>query len=154
MKKKINVILLKDHSNKGKKGNAITVSRGYALNYLIPNNIGEIATKGKMKHTEMFQNIANQKKENKIIAAQLLKDKISHINKITIYKKQGENNAIFGTITEKDIITWLAKYKQIYINRKEIKLPTIKKIGIYKLEFVITNEVSISLNLYVIPSNI
>nr|YP_009398555.1 ribosomal protein L9 [Lophocladia kuetzingii]ARW67741.1 ribosomal protein L9 [Lophocladia kuetzingii] len=61
MKKKINVIITKDKYQQAKKGSIVKVSSGYAFNYLIPNQIAELATKGRIKHTKMFEDIKQKK---------------------------------------------------------------------------------------------
>nr|YP_009392357.1 ribosomal protein L9 [Osmundaria fimbriata]ARW60919.1 ribosomal protein L9 [Osmundaria fimbriata] len=154
MKRKLKVILLQDEFNKSKKGTIVDVSRGYAFNYLIPNKIAEIATPKKIKHIEMFKIIEKKEKEANAIAANMLKQKIDNLIKITIHKKQGKNHSIFGTITDKDINNWLEKNAQIKIQHKNIKLPSIKTIGIYNINFLITKEIFTSIKLYVVPTNI
>ncbi len=42
------VILLQDVENLGDKGQLANVARGYARNYLIPRNLAEVATPGKI----------------------------------------------------------------------------------------------------------
>jgi len=115
MKKKIKIILLKDNTKKEKKGSIINVTRGYAFNYLIPNHIAEIATKNKMKHIQMIQNIVeNRQKENED-EIKLLKHNIDTIKNLSFYKRQGENNYIFGNITEKEILKWFNKHTNLEI---------------------------------------
>nr|YP_009398334.1 ribosomal protein L9 [Thaumatella adunca]ARW67520.1 ribosomal protein L9 [Thaumatella adunca] len=154
MTRKINVILIKDNHKKGNKGNIINVSCGYAFNYLIPNKIAELATTKKIKHIKMFEEIKRKNKEANDMANKLVKEKIDNIKKISIYKKKGENNFIFGTITEKDIINWLEKNTTLKINKNQIKIPEIKEIGINYIEIQITSKITSQVILNIIPINI
>ena len=53
------VILRKDVQNVGEAGDVVTVKDGYARNFLIPQNVAEIATAGALKNRE--QNLARIK---------------------------------------------------------------------------------------------
>nr|WGH13804.1 ribosomal protein L9 [Lophurella pseudocorticata] len=154
MKKKVDVILIKNNLTIGKKGLIINVARGYAFNYLIPNKIAEIATNKKIKHIHMFENIAIQQKETNNIEIKLLKNNIQKIDSISIYKKKGENNLIFGSITEKDITKWINKYTNLLISKIQIKTLDIKLIGITDIKIQINPKVNISIPLKIIPTNI
>nr|YP_010851499.1 ribosomal protein L9 [Echinothamnion hookeri]WGH14396.1 ribosomal protein L9 [Echinothamnion hookeri] len=154
MKKKVDVILIQNNLTKGKKGSVINVSRGYAFNYLIPNKIAEIATNKKIKHIQMFENIAIKQKETSNIEIKLLRNNIQKIDNISIYKKKGENNLIFGSITEKDIIKWINKYTNLLINKIQIQTLEIKLIGVTKIKIQINPKVNINIPLKIIPTNI
>nr|YP_010850708.1 ribosomal protein L9 [Lophurella hookeriana]WGH13408.1 ribosomal protein L9 [Lophurella hookeriana] len=154
MKKKVDVILIQNNLTIGKRGSVINVARGYAFNYLIPNKIAEIATNKKIKHIQMFENIAIQQKETSNIEIKLLKDNIQKIDSISIYKKKGENNFIFGSITEKDITKWINKYTNLLINKIQIKTLEIKLIGVTHMKIQINPKVNISIPLKIIPTNI
>nr|YP_009394214.1 ribosomal protein L9 [Rhodomela confervoides]ARW62776.1 ribosomal protein L9 [Rhodomela confervoides] len=154
MVKKIDVILTKNHSNGEKKGNIINVSSGYAFNYLIPNQIAEIATEKKIKHIKMFEEIEKKQKVANEVEVNLVKEKIEKIQKISIYKKVGENSIIFGSITEKDISRWLTKYTDIKINKKQIKMPDTKNIGITYMEIQIKQKIVSKILIQIIPTNI
>nr|YP_009391319.1 ribosomal protein L9 [Dipterocladia arabiensis]ARW59463.1 ribosomal protein L9 [Dipterocladia arabiensis] len=154
MTKKINIVLLKDHNSIGQKNTIVQVSRGYALNYLIPKQIAEFATKNKMKHLNMFNIIKEKQKEkNKIRANQIAKNLIS-IKKISIMKKVGDNYNIFGSINEKDIIEKIFKHTGIKFTKKQIKLNHIKKIGIFNLEINLFDNQLYQMNISIIPANI
>nr|YP_010851698.1 ribosomal protein L9 [Echinothamnion hystrix]WGH14595.1 ribosomal protein L9 [Echinothamnion hystrix] len=154
MKKKIDVILVKNTLTIGKKGSIINVARGYAFNYLIPNKIAEIATNKKIKHIQMFENIAIKQRETSDTEIKLLKNNMQKIDSISIYKKKGENNLIFGNITEKDIMKWINKYTNVLINRIQIKTLEIKLIGVTNIRIQINPKININVPLKIIPTNI
>nr|YP_010850510.1 ribosomal protein L9 [Lophurella caespitosa]WGH13210.1 ribosomal protein L9 [Lophurella caespitosa] len=154
MKKKVDVIIIKNNLTTGKKGSVINVARGYAFNYLIPNEIAEIATNKKIKHIQMFENIAIEQKETSNTKIQLLKNNIERVGSISIYKKKGENNLIFGSITEKDITKWINKYTNLLINKIQIKTLDIKLVGITHIKIQVNLKINISIPLKIIPINI
>nr|ARW60688.1 ribosomal protein L9 [Polysiphonia sp.] len=154
MKKKVNIILLKNNIEKYKQGTIISVARGYAFNYLIPNKIAEIATSKKIKHINMFQDLKIKEKKANEIEITLLKNSIEIIKRISIYKKKGDHNSIFGSVTEKDIIQWIDKYTNLKINKTQIKILDTKLIGMGYVKIQINHKIIINLKLHIIPTNI
>nr|YP_009332632.1 ribosomal protein L9 [Membranoptera weeksiae]AHZ94646.1 ribosomal protein L9 [Membranoptera weeksiae] len=154
VKKKIEVILKKDCANIGNKNKLIKVNRGYAFNYLIPNEIAEIATKNKIKHLNMFQIIQENKLQDNQIKAEQLENNLKKIKKITVFKKVGDENYIFGNINEKDIIERILKFTGIKLNKKQIKIPSIKQIGSFQIEINLFDNKFCQLKLNIIPINI
>lgn len=154
MKKKIQIILKKDHLNLGEIGKITSISRGYALNYLIPNDIAEIATKNKIKHITMFKQIKNKEIKNSEIISKALQKNLEILNKISIRKKIGKKNNIFGSINEKDIKNKILKYIGIKIDKKQIIINNIKKIGIFNIEINISNNIKCNIQVNIIPINI
>lgn len=154
MKKKIKVVLLKDNIKKEKKGSIINVNRGYAFNYLIPNNIAEIATKNKIKHASMIHNIIQSRKEANKVEIELLKNNIQQISNISIYKKQGENNYIFGKITEKEILRWIIKNTELRVTDTQIDNANKATVGIEIIKVKINNKTAVNLPTHIIPINI
>ena len=154
MKKNITVIVKTTHSSLGRKGSILKVSPGYAFNYLIPNNLAEIATKGKIKHFTMFTTIENKKQEALKLESIKLKNQIEYIKKISLKKKIGQNTQIFGSINEKDIIKIIFLKTGYKLNKKQIQIPEIKNIGIFNIMINFIDNESCSLKLQVIPENI
>nr|QCI06083.1 ribosomal protein L9 [Delesseria sanguinea] len=154
MKKKIQLILTKDYAHIGKKNKVIQVTRGYAFNYLIPNEIAEIATKNKIKHLKMFQVIQDKKLQDNEIKAKQLENNLKLIKKISFLKKTGDENYIFGNINEKDIIEKIFKFTGIKLNKKQIKIPNIKKVGKFQIEINLFYDKYYQLKLNILPINI
>lgn len=156
MNKKISVLVINNNSDLKniQKGSIITVSRGYALNYLIPKQIAQIITKGKIKHIQMLSEINKEKQKANISYQELLKRNINKIKKISLYKKKGENQLIFGSITEKDISRSINKYNKINITKFKITFKETKLLGITSIEYNQDTSVKIQIPLHVIPINI
>lgn len=154
MKKNISVILKQDMHNLGKAGHLITVKRGYAFNYLIPNNIVQTTSKGLIKHYTMLNNLALKRRAAITINSEELSKKIEQISKITIRKKIGKDQLIFGSINDKEILSIIEQRSSIKLEKQQIKIPIIKRIGLYSLEIQILNTVKTELKLQVIPEDI
>lgn len=124
---KIKVILTQDVAGQGRKGDIVSVSDGYANNFLIKNNKGIIATPEELKKIE-----AKKKKEEKRQAEE--KEKSKEVKKvleskvIEIAVKTGDNGKLFGAITSKEIANEIKEVFGITIDRKKIDC-NIKSLG-------------------------
>lgn len=124
---KIQVILLEDVAGQGRKGEIVTVSDGYAHNFLLKNKKGVLAT------AEELQKIENRKKkeakkfeEDKNKALELKKLLESKVIKISV--KAGENGKLFGAITSKEIAAHIKEDLGLEIDKKKIEA-NIKALG-------------------------
>nr|QJH88363.1 ribosomal protein L19 [Pterocladia lucida] len=156
MSKSIHIILKNKHNQLGLKEEINIVKRGYARNYLIPNDIAEVATKGKIKHLSMLKEIKNnQLKEEKNKAIDT-KKYLEQTNKIKLRKRVSDQNSkqIFGSVTEKEIIEKIFQTTGIHIEKKQIFMPDIKQIGIYKIQIKIITNIDANLDLHILPDNI
>jgi len=154
MKKKIQVIITSDKFNKSEQGSISNVSRGYAFNYLIPNNYAQLPSKKRLKHIEMFNKIKSKRKKIYETKIRLFEKKIEQIGKISIYKKIGENYLIFGSITEKDIIKWISLNTNLELQKNKIKIPENKSAGTNEALIEIKQNKNIMLQINIIPINI
>nr|YP_010204071.1 ribosomal protein L9 [Ahnfeltia fastigiata]UAT97633.1 ribosomal protein L9 [Ahnfeltia fastigiata]UAT97837.1 ribosomal protein L9 [Ahnfeltia fastigiata] len=154
MKKNIEVIIKKTTPHLGDIGEFTKVALGYAHNYLIPNKIVEIATPGKLKNAKMFKLIRDKKIEEIKLKAYEVKSHLEKIQKISIKKKIGDHQQIFGSVTEKEIIEQILLYTGENIEKKQIQIPEIKEIGIYTMMITIIDQVTVTLKLQILPDNI
>ena len=103
------VILKKDVQNLGEAGDIVSVKDGYARNFLLPQQMAEVATEGALKNRE--QNIARiQAKQEKLHQEALaIAEKIEKFGKLELSAKAGETGKLFGTITTKKLTEELAE---------------------------------------------
>lgn len=133
------LILKKDVQNVGEAGDLINVKDGYARNFLIPNNLAEIATRGAMEARE--RNIQRIKAKSEKLHQEALAraEKIEAVEVIELSAKAGESGKLFGTITTKKLAEELLNKSGVEVDRKTIILDNpINKIG----EFLMTVKLS------------
>lgn len=143
------IILQNDISGVGKKGEIKNVSEGYARNFLIPKGFGIPATESNLKKLQEDKKriavLAQREKESAIEFSQGLKN-IS----ITIRRKAGEENKIFGSVTKEDIVDALAK-SGFEINKKMVDIAQpIKLLGVYTISIKLHKEVETKVSLRVV----
>nr|YP_009510531.1 ribosomal protein L9 [Gracilaria caudata]AXI96204.1 ribosomal protein L9 [Gracilaria caudata] len=152
MKKKITVILKKNLVNLGSVSSIVKVSSGYAFNYLIPYGFAQLATVGRVKHHKMFINIKQKKLEEIQGKLQIITQKLNKVTKISVKKKFGNNNQIFGSVSDKEIILNLFHITGEQLDKKNLYFPNIKKVGIYDLDIILASDIKVGIKLQILPA--
>ena len=96
------IILLSDVENLGESGDVITVKPGYARNKLIPQGLALRASNRNIAVANEKKRVATAKLERENQALNVLAKKLSKVE-ITIEVKVGDEEKMFGSITNKDI---------------------------------------------------
>lgn len=123
------VILLKDVKGKGKAGDVVKVSDGYARNMLLPRGLAQEATDGNIRNLEKQKAIAEEKRAAEEARAIKQKEKLETVT-LNIRTKGGESGKLFGSITSKDIADALEEQEGVKIDKKKIDMPApIKTAG-------------------------
>lgn len=151
-KKIIQVILIQDIDNLGKKGTLIKAKPGYIRNYLIPEKLAKVAT------NNLIYQFKSQQKDIEIKEKQFLKkcknDKelLENLEKFTITRKIKEDGVFFGKITKKQILDILNdKVKlSIKINKNQLEIPEMKKLGNYSIGIILTNSMIAKVNIEIL----
>jgi len=143
------IILIDDVFELGKRGKVLRVADGYGRNYLIPKNLAIPATPGNRKMIEQ-QRLAMAKKETKYQEeAELLTQELNQLH-LMLSRKSGETGTLFGSVTSKDIAD-LLKTAGIQLDRRKIVLnQPIKSIGNYRIEVRPHSEVTAKLLLSIL----
>ncbi|MCI7680856.1 MAG: 50S ribosomal protein L9 [Fusobacterium necrophorum] len=124
---KVQVILTEDVAGQGRKGQIISVSDGYAHNFLIKNKKGILATEEELRKMENRKKKEAQRAEEDRLKAVEVK-KALESSKVVIAVKTGENGKLFGAITNKEVSTGIKETFHLDIDRKKIEC-NIKALG-------------------------
>lgn len=142
------VYLLKDLKGKGKKGDVVSVSDGYAKNFLIPKQIATIATKSVLaqKKTQDEANLFHKKQQllKAKQTAELLKNKT-----VVVKAKAGVGDKLFGSVTSKDIAKEIEKNYGVVVEKRKIEAKEIKHFGEFVVKIKLAVGVITSLNVLV-----
>jgi large subunit ribosomal protein L9 len=122
-------VILRDHvENLGKRGEIVRVADGYARNYLLPRKLALPATDANRKWVERERKIAEARDHEERSAAEALAARLTALE-LTIKRKTGENDQLYGSVTNADIAEMLAQ-KGFEIDRRKVLLPDpIKALG-------------------------
>jgi len=130
------ILLREDIEHVGGRGEIVKVKAGYARNYLLPQALATLATKGNVKQIEQERAALLKKAE-----AQL--EQMSSIA-LKFERKAGDHGTLFGSVTSMDIAEAL-KGKGYEIDRRRIVLKdAIKETGEYTVNVKLHREVTLS----------
>ncbi|MFI3226378.1 MAG: 50S ribosomal protein L9 [Clostridia bacterium] len=136
------VILNADVKGKGKKGQLVDVSDGYARNFLFPKNLAVEASANNLNMKKQADESAARKIALEIAAAKEIAGKLEKCP-ITIEQKGGTSGRIFGSVTTKDIAEHLKSEHGIDINKQKIVLDdAIKQFGTFNVKVKLYPEIT------------
>ncbi len=140
------VILLQDIRGKGKKGQCIEASDGYARNYLLPRKMAVEANSDNLNTMRMNDKAAAEKAAKERAEAMELSRKFKEIT-VTVKAKGGGAGRLFGSVTTAEIAGALKTQHGVTLDKRKIVLDEpIKNTGTYtlkcKLGYEITGELT------------
>ena len=143
------VILLQDVKGKGKKGQMLEVSDGYARNYMLPRKIAVEATADAVNTMRMNDKAAAEKAAKERAEAMEISKKLRELT-LVVTAKGGGAGRLFGSVTNQEIADALAKNTGIKLDKRKIVISDpIKNIGTYtvtcKLGYEITAPLSVKI---------
>jgi large subunit ribosomal protein L9 len=122
------LILKETIDNLGEEGDIVTVKAGYARNYLLPRQKAVVATEANRAVLEQQKASIEARKERQKQEAEALAKKLS-ANDVVIEQRSGDEDRLFGSVTNADIAEKLAEMG-IEVDRKSILLhEPIKTLG-------------------------
>ncbi len=135
------VILREDIEKLGARGEVVKVAAGYARNFLLPRRIAVPATDSNKKIVEQEKQ-SHLRKEAKLAGeAQDLAKMISALT-LTVARKAGESDHLFGSVTANDVADLLAA-QHYNVDRRKIQLEEpIRTLGEHKVTVKLHREVS------------
>lgn len=147
-------VILKQYQEKlGDIGDIVEVKAGYANNYLIPQEIAVIATKGNINQMELVKKAAIKVESKNIEEASKTAEGLGDII-LNFIVKTGEEGKLYGSITNKDLAAKIMEDKKIEIDRKKIDLPEhIKELGEYDVDIKLYKEVKATIKVIVEPDD-
>ncbi|WP_164013493.1 50S ribosomal protein L9 [Pyxidicoccus trucidator] len=143
------VILREDVENLGKSGELVTVKDGFGRNYLLPRKKAVLASEQNLRQLEHEKGVITARNAKLKGAAEEQAKKIGSI-KVTIKRKVGEQDKLFGSVTALDIAEAVAAQGQT-VDRRAIHLAEpIKSTGSYEVELRLHSEVKAKIKVDVV----
>ena len=146
------IILKQQVENLGKPGERLSVSNGYARNFLLPKGLAIQATKSNIAQLEHEMRLIEQRKQKEIKDAEKIGNKIRSLSCV-LKRKVGEQDKLFGSVTSIDIANALKEHG-VDIDRKLIQLEEpIKELGTHKVPIEVHPQVVVELKVKVQKEN-
>ena len=145
------IILTQDINGLGYKNDLVTVKKGYARNYLIPQGLAVIADASRKKQMEEVKKQQAYKEEKIKKEAETIAEALEG-TELTIGVKASSTGKIFGSVNNIMIADALQTQKSMEIDRKKIEVDgdAIKEVGNYTATVKLHREISVSIKLNVV----
>ncbi|MBO5896271.1 MAG: 50S ribosomal protein L9 [Clostridia bacterium] len=143
------VLLKSDVKGLGKKGEKVSVSEGYARNFLFPRGLAA------EMNAQLMSELKNKESSEKFKADEELKAAKSFAEKITgktvvLKAKGGANGKLFGSITAKEIAARIASEFGIKVDKRKVTVDDIKSFGTYNTQVRLHPQVTADFKVQVV----
>ena len=136
------VILLQDVKGKGKKGQMLEISDGYARNFLLPRKLAVEATADAINTKNMNDKAAAEKAAKERAEAVETSKKLRELT-LTVTAKGGGNGRLFGSVTNQEIADALKAKTGIVLDKRKIVISDpIKSVGTYTVQCKLGYEIT------------
>ena len=144
------VILRQAVDSLGHPGDVVTVSNGFARNYLLPRGFAFQATEGNKKRITQEKSRLDAAETARRGAAEGLAARLEEVS-VTFSARVGEEGKLFGSITSGDIAEQLAAQGFAEVEKRMIDLhEPIKSLGMYKVPVRLHADVKPEIKVWVI----
>ncbi len=135
------VILLTDVKGKGKKGQMIEVSDGYARNYMLPRKLAQEATTDAINTMRMNDKATAERQARERAEAVAISKQLRELT-LVVKAKGGGAGRLFGAVTTNEIADALKKNAGITIDKRKLVLDeNIKNVGTYTVKAKLGYEI-------------
>src|SRR6516162_2223020 len=142
------IILRETIDSLGRAGEVVKVADGYARNYLLPKKLAYPATPGNLKVIEFERQSLLRKEAKQKGDAEKLQQMLEGVE-ISIRRKVGEQDALYGSVTNSDVAEELEK-KGFQIEKRKIHMDDhIKALGEYSIPVRLFKDVTAHVKLKV-----
>jgi large subunit ribosomal protein L9 len=143
-------VILREHiDHLGRRGDVVKVAAGYARNYLLPRKLALPVTDANKKQIERERKNAEARELEERSQAEAFAKRIGE-TAISIGRRVGENDTLYGSVTSADIATALHA-KGFEVDKRKITLPEpLKALGEFTVPVKIHREVTAQVKVTVV----
>lgn len=138
------VVLKQDVKSLGKKGELVTVSDGYARNFLFPRNLATEANAQAMSELKNKEQAEKYRIETETAAAKAAAAKIEG-KTVKVVAKAGQNGKLFGSVTSKEVAAQIKADFGVELDKRKVDVEDIKSFGTYPVTAKLNHGVTASL---------
>ena len=143
------VILTQDIRGKGKRGQMIEVSDGYARNYLLPKKLAQEANADNVNTMRMNDKAAAERQAKERAEAMDIKNRMKDFT-VIVTAKGGGAGRLFGSVTNTEIAEALETQQGVKLDKRKLVLDEpIKTAGAYTVKCKLGYEITADLKVEV-----
>ena len=145
-------VILRDHvEHLGRRGEIVKVADGYARNYLLPRKLALAVTEENKKQIAREKAKADVREAQELSEAQALAARVEAAE-ITIARRVGEHDTLYGSVTSADIAEALAG-RDVVVDRRRVHLADpLKTLGEHSVAVKIHRDVTANVRIKIVPA--
>jgi large subunit ribosomal protein L9 len=142
------VILLEDVDKQGEEGEIANVSKGYALNYLIPQNKAKKATKGAIQNLKKKKQRKEKRQKQEKNQAQQKYQKLKN-KSISVARSANEDGGLYSSVNSAEVAQTIEDTFGVKLDSDQIILDEVKTTGDHQVQLNFLDGTSCELTLKV-----
>lgn len=147
----VQLLLIQSVDHLGKQGDIVTVKRGYAMNYLLPQGLATIATDHHKRMVEKHRARLQEIERARLASLRQLAEAIAK-QSITIEANANEEGHLYGSVNAHDIASAL-KGAGFNITADQVRLEgPLKELGLYTVRIHLHSDIDAELKVWVVPT--
>lgn len=129
----VEVILKEKIEGLGAEADVVKVRRGYARNFLLPQDRAYEATKANLRHVNRLKEVRAKREAEELAEAENTAAKLKKL-RLSIPLSLGQGGKAFGSVTTADIAALIAEKSRLSIDRHQLQLESpIKTLGSFEI---------------------
>ncbi len=145
------IILMQDLKHVGKQNDIVTVTDGYARNYLFPQKLAVEAAGGALKNLQTKHALEGRRDEKVRRQADNIKEKLTD-KVVTVHAKSGAGK-LYGRVTTQDIADEIERQFHVKVDKRKVNLiQPIKAAGEYEVPLKLHKDVIIGVKVAVVAA--
>ena len=144
----MDVILMENVEKLGRVGDVVKVKDGYARNYLLPRNLGVLATAGNIKRIEKEKAKRLVLEETHKKEAEAQAETLSKVS-LTIATEVNDQEKLYGAISETEIIEAFRAEGQTIDKKSLVLEKPVDELGIFEVGVKLHPQVIAKVRLWV-----
>ncbi len=144
-------VILREHvDNLGRRGDIVKVAAGYARNYLLPRKLALAVNEGNKRQIERERKNAEARELEEKAQAEAYAARLAELE-VTIARRVGENDTLYGSVTSVDIASALSARGFEVDRRKIVLAEPLKALGQVTVAIKIHRDVTAQVKVSVVP---
>lgn len=149
----VEVILKQKIEGLGAEADVVKVKRGYARNFLLPQDQAYEATKANLRHVNRLKEVRAKREAEELADAENTAAKLKKL-RLSIELSLGQGGKAFGSVTTAEIAALIAEKSRLTIDRHQLVLESpIKTLGSFEIPVKLHPSIDASVTVRVVAAD-
>lgn len=148
------LILTAAVDNLGVAGDIVEVKDGYGRNFLLPQGLAIVATRGAEKQIEGIKRAQQAREIRDLDHAREVKEQLAALDNVTVAVRTSEKGKIFGSVSAEDIAAAVKTAGGPNLDKRtiELKKGLVKTTGSYSVNVKLHSNIAGTVNFKVVAA--